>query len=397
MHNAVIYLDNNATTQVDREVLEVLLPFLTERWHNPSSHSRFSKCVKQAIEQSRQQIADLLSVQSQEVFFTSSGTESNNALLASMAHHAPVKKRRLLVSSIEHSSVLRTAAFLEEKYGIEVRHLPVESSGRLCLSALKEALAQGGVFGVSVMWANNETGIIQPLDEIVRLAHQEGALVHCDGVQAVGKIPVNLADISVDYLSLSGHKFYAPKGIGAAFVRSDVPFTPLIHGGGQEGGRRSSTENTAFIVALGEAARRAHEGLEQGEDCSIGALRDTFESKVQKNIEGVCFHGTEVQRTPNTSHVAFEGCLGTSLLLLLENEGLLASAGSACMAGSQRASHVQRAMGIEEVEARSSLRFSLSKNTTPQEIERAVSILEKAVAKHRSVQGAGVGNVTVYT
>jgi len=295
-----------------------------------------------------------------------------------------------VVSAIEHSAVLRCV----ETFARGSELAPVDAGGRLDLAAFSEAL-DGAAF-VSVMAANNETGVIQPLREAAELARSRGLAVHSDAIQAVGKIPVNVRELAVDLLSISAHKFHGPKGVGALYVRRRLKFAPLLRGGGQEAGRRSGTENTAGIVGMGAAAAWARRRFTHPPETPVAAVRDAFENKVLAEVSGVTVNGDRSQRLPNTSHLSFDGCDAAGLLILLDEAGVACSAGSACMTGKQRPSHVQLAMGIPEARAKSSLRISFSSLSTMEEANAAADAVGKAVEKLRRVQGSGVGPVVVY-
>ncbi|MFC4994920.1 cysteine desulfurase family protein [Rubritalea tangerina] len=392
----MIYLDSNATTQVHPEVLAEMMPYLSEQCYNPSSGYRAGKAVKRAIELARERVAQLIGADVDEVFFTGCGTESNNAVLFSLAKAVGVGKR-VVTSQIEHSSILRVCEHLE-KQGYVIERVGVDASGRLDLAAWADAMARADVGFATLMWANNETGVIQPIEEAARLAREEGVPFHTDAIQAVGKAPVDVHASEVDFLSLSGHKFHAPKGVGAMYIRKGVRFEPLLFGGGQEAGRRSGTENVASIIGLGKAAAMMQERLETDGHSGVGALRDHFEKRLLEEVEGVHVNGSIEFRTKNTSHLAFDGCEAAGLLILLDEYGMACSAGSACMTGKQKPSHVQTAMGIDAKRAKSSLRISFSILTSREETDEAVELVKKAVRKLRSVQGiTGVGPVTVYT
>ena len=393
----MIYLDSNATTQIHPEVLEAMMPFLTDCWYNPSSGYRAAKVVRQALDLAHEQMAALIGAKPEEIAFTGCGTESNNAALAFLASCAG-EKRRIITSAIEHSAILRYSDSLADSKGFSVEKMGVDSEGLLCLDQYAEALAAGDCAMVSLMWANNETGVIQPITEACQLAKEAGVPFHTDAIQAVGKVPVNVRDVPVDYLSISGHKFHAPKGVGALYVRDGMPFSPLLIGGGQESGRRSGTENVASIVGMGKAAELMKARLDTDQHAGIEALRNHFENRLQTELDGVQVNGSLEHRTVNTSHVSFESCEAAGLLILLDEYGVQCSAGSACMTGKQQPSHVQTAMGISARQAKSSLRVSFSIFTTPQECDAAVEAVKKAVNKLRSVQGGpGVGPVQVFT
>lgn len=393
----MIYLDSNATTQIHPEVLEAMMPFLTDYWYNPSSGYRAAKVVRQALDQAHEQVAALIGAQPDEIVFTGCGTESNNAVLSYLASKAG-DNRRIITSEIEHSAILRYCDSLAETQEFSVEKVGVGSDGRLDLDGYRMVLAEGGVAMSSLMWANNETGVIQPMAEVSELTREAGVPFHSDAIQAVGKTPVNVQDVSVDYLSISGHKLHAPKGVGALYIRSGMPFSPLLRGGGQEAGRRSGTENVASIVGLGKAAELMKARLDQDAHAGVAALRNHFEKRLQAELEGVRVNGSLEHRTANTSHQSFESCEAAGLLILLDEYGVQCSAGSACMTGKQQPSHVQTAMGISAAQAKSSLRISFSIFNTLDECDAAVEAVKKAVNKLRSVQGGpGVGPVQVFT
>ncbi len=390
----MIYLDSNATTQVQPAVLEAMLPYLQDQCYNPSSGYRAAKGVKEALSQAREQVAALISAQPEEIVFTGCGTESNNAAILSLAHSVSPEKRVIVTSAIEHSAVLRVCEHLE---GFQVHLVGVDEGGRLDLEAWERAVSSEGVAFATLMWANNETGVIQPLKEACALAHKYNVPFHTDAIQAIGKTVVDARESDVDYLSISGHKFHAPKGVGALYIKKGLPFEPLLLGGGQEGGRRSGTENVASIIGMGKAAELVMEQC--GEKLkNIQSLRDLFENTVLNGLEGVHVNGDPEHRAGNTSHLSFDDCEAAGLLVLLDEYGVACSAGSACMTGKQRPSHVQKAMGFSDRYARSSLRISFSILNTKQEALKGAQQLIKAVKKLRKVQGSGgVGSVMVYT
>ena len=381
----MIYLDANATTPLPPEVLEAMLPWLRDGFANPSGAYAAAKLARGAIDRARGQVAELIGADAGEIIFTGGGTESVNTALHSLDKLAG--QGTAVVSAIEHSAVLRCV----ENLARETVRVPVSAGGRLEMEAFARALDGAGY--VSLMAANNETGVIQPLREAAALARGRGLPVHSDAIQAVGKIPLNVRDLGVDLLSMSAHKFHGPKGIGALYLREGLRFTPLLHGGGQEAGRRSGTENTAGIVGMGAAAA----WLLRASSDSVAAMRDAFEAAVLAGIPGVSVNGDLAHRLPNTSHLSFEQCDAAGLLILLDEAGVACSAGSACMTGKQRPSHVQLAMGISEARAKSSLRISFSRLNTLEEAVAAAAVLGKAVEKLRRVQGSGVGPVVVYS
>ncbi len=374
-----------------------MMPFLTDQWYNPSSGYRAAKTVRKALEVAHEQVAALINAKPEEIVFTGCGTESNNALLTFLASQAQVNQK-IVTSEIEHSAILRHAEYLADHYKLRVEKVGVNGDGRLSLDGFATALASGDAVMASVMWANNETGVIQPIAEACQLAHDAGVAFHCDAIQAVGKVQVDVQAIPIDYLSISGHKLHAPKGVGAMYIRDGLKFEPMLRGGGQEGGRRSGTENVAGIVALGKAAELMKQRLDDDQHAGIAALRDYMEQSLLSEVEEIRINGALDQRTVNTSHISFNGCEAAGLLILLDEYGVQCSAGSACMTGKQQPSHVQTAMGISPSQAKSSLRISLSIFTTREEVDTAVVAIKRAVTKLRSVQGGpGVGPVQVYS
>lgn len=385
----MIDLDANATTAILPEVLDEMLPWLRGGYANPSGAYAGAKLARKAIDRAREQVAQLIGAEPEEIIFTGGGTESVNTGLHSL--DALTNGGAAVVSAIEHSAVLRCL----ESFSRPVRTVAVGTGGRVDLAAIEQAL-EGAAY-LSIMAANNETGIIQPLAEVVSMAHAEGLAVHTDAIQAAGKMPIDVRRLGVDLLSLSAHKFHGPKGVGALYVRQGLRFSPMLHGGGQEAGRRSGTENTAGIVGMGAAAACAYQFLTSGGAARLAGLRDEFESKAIVEISGVTVNGDRDYRLPNTSHISFEQCDAAGLLILLDEMGVACSAGSACMTGKQRPSHVQLAMGIPESRAKSSLRISFSRLNTLEDAIEAANLLKRAVEKLRRVQGAGVGPVVVYS
>ena len=371
------------------EVKDAMLPWLSGNHANPSGSYRTAKLARNAIDAAREHVAALIGASAEEIVFTGSGTESVNTALFSL--HRNTGEGEALVSTVEHSAVLRFVENCDRPVG----KLTVGQDGRIdteCLPPLIERAAY-----VSAMAANNETGVIQPLAEIAAAAHERGIPVHTDAIQAVGKLPVKVAELGVDLLSLSAHKFHGPKGIGALYVRSGMAFSPFLLGGGQEKGRRSGTENTAAIVAMGEAARLSKIAIESDSPTEIAAIRDAFENFLITRVSGCVRNGNVDFRLPNTSHLSFEHCDSAGMLILLDEAGVACSAGSACMTGRQQPSHVQLAMGISPQRAKTSLRFSFSRLNTMEEALMAAAKVEKSVEKLRRVQGGGIGPVAVYT
>jgi len=392
----VIYLDSNATTQVHPEVLEAMLPYLSDQCYNPSSGYRAGKKVKEAIAEAREKVASLINASAEEIIFTGCGTESNNMVLYSLAKHTQGKK--MITGIMEHSAVLRVCEHLAETEDYEVIKIGVNEGGVYDMAQLAKELQQEDIAFVSLMLANNETGVIQPIQQACELAHAAGVPFHTDAIQGVGKCEVDVKAQGIDFLSISGHKFHAPKGVGALYVRQGVRLDPMLRGGGQENGWRSGTENVASIIGLGKAAELMQQKLESDQHQQVAELRDLLQQTLCDEIEGVEVNGDLEKRTANTLHISFKDCEAAGLLILLDEYGVACSAGSACMTGKQQPSHVQKAMGFSDTKANSSLRISLSIFTTKEEILQAAQLIQKAVKKLRSVQGLnGVGPVMIYT
>jgi cysteine desulfurase len=374
-----IYLDNNATTPLDPAVIEEMMPFLTKCYGNPSSGYTFAARARKAVDLARERLAVLLGCEPSEIVFTSGGTESNNAVIHSALQFAPLG-RHVTTSAVEHSAVLRPCQDLEKRGGT-VTFLGVDQDGNLDLAKFEAAIRPETAL-VSTMWANNETGVLFPVENIAEICRRKGVLFHTDAVQAVGKIPMRLRDTAINLLSLSAHKLHGPKGVGALYVNRRTRFTPLIAGGSQENGRRGGTENVAGIVGLGKAAELACKYLAE-ENCNIRSIRDRFEKSILETVSGSSVNGAGASRIPNTSSLSFEGIESSSALILLDRHGICCSAGSACRTGSQEASHVLRAMNPNGDGARRSLRFSFSRFNTETEIDRAIEIVPKVIEKLR--------------
>lgn len=380
------YLDNNATTRVLPEVLDAMLPFLTEEYGNPSSAYRLGSRAERALERAREQVAALIGAEPDEIIFTGGGTEGDNTAIESALKAFP-SRRHLVISALEHSALLRHAEALARR-GYEVTRLSADATGWIDPSAVAAAIRDDTAV-VSVMWANNEIGVLSPIAEIAEVCHRRGVLFHTDAVQAAGKAEINLEAVpGVSYLALSGHKIHAPKGVGALFVRGDSPFTNNFYGGSQENGRRSGTENVASIVAFGRAAELAATARRDGVLEAVREKRDRLEQALVAAVPGLEVNGT-APRVANTTNLHFPGVEGGALLLLLDKQNLAASAGSACLSGSVQPSHVLAAMGFGVARARGSLRFSLSRLTTDEDIERALEIIPHALDRLRAATSAG--------
>jgi cysteine desulfurase len=387
----IIYLDNNATTQLDPTVIEEMLPFQTKYYGNPSSGYSFAAKARKAIDLARERVATLLGCEPTEIVFTSGGTESNSAVINS-ALQFEAHGKSVLTSAVEHSAVLRPCQDLAHR-GRGVTFLGVDQNGNLDLAELEAAIRPDTAL-VSIMWANNETGVLFPVEKIAEICRPKAVLFHTDAVQATGKIPMHLRDTAINFLSLSAHKFHGPKGVGALYVKRGTRFNPLIAGGGQENGRRGGTENVASIVGLGKAAELALKYLAEGK-CDIRSMRDRFEKAILGSVSGASVNGAGAERIPNTSSFSFEGIESSAALLLLDRHAICCSAGSACRTGSQEASHVLRAMNPRGDGARRSLRFSLGRFNTEAEIDRAIEVVPTIIEKLRQTAVAGKRGATI--
>lgn len=371
----MIYLDHNATTSVLPEVLEAMMPHFTSEWGNPSSTYKFGSKLRVALETAREQVAELIGAQPREVIFTSCGTESNNTAIHAAIEANP-QKQHVVTSVVEHSSVLNYSMALERQ-GYRVTYLPVDRDGLLNLADLENAIANDtGV--VSLMWANNETGVLFPVVEIAQVCRARGVLFHCDAVQAAGKVAIDVRKVPADYLSLTGHKFHAPKGVGALYVRRKAPFTPYLRGGHQEGNLRGGTENVASIVGMGKAAEWVAKRL-PNYDQKVRPLRDDLEDGILKTIPNTELNGHNTQRLANTTNITFHGIESEALLLLLDKEGICASSGSACLADSDEPSHVIKAMKPDTAASRQMIRFSLDATSATADIKETASVVKRAV------------------
>ncbi|NYZ13221.1 cysteine desulfurase NifS [Azospirillum sp. RWY-5-1] len=378
-----IYLDNNATTRVDPDVLAEMLPLFTEHFGNPSSMHGFGAAVGGKIEWARKQVQALLgAAHDSEIVFTSGGTESDNTAILSAIEAYP-KKKEIVTSVVEHPAILALCDYLEKKRGYTIHRIPVDAKGDLDMDAYRKALSEN-VAIVSIMWANNETGTIFPIEELAALAKGVGAVFHTDAVQAVGKIPMKLADSAVDMLSLSGHKLHAPKGIGALYVKRGLRFRPMLRGGHQERSRRAGTENAPGIVGLGAAAQLALVHMTD-ENTRVKALRDKLETALLAAVPNCFVTGNPDHRLPNTCNIAFEYIEGEAILLLLNEAGIAASSGSACTSGSLEPSHVMRAMGVPYTAAHGATRFSLSRDTTEAEIDAVIKVVPGIIDRLRGL------------
>lgn len=384
----VIYLDNNATTRVDAEVFVAMQPFFCERYGNPSSIHRFGGSVAADIEKARCRVADLLGASfrdkdgiATEIIFTSCGTEGDNAAI-NAALNAKPERKKIVTTCVEHPGILAYCKELSRR-GYEVAYAPVDGRGRLDMEFMKKKVDENTAI-VTVMWANNETGTIFPIAELVGLAHEKGALFHTDAVQAAGKVQIDVDGLDIDFLSISGHKLHAPKGVGALFVRRGLRFRPLIFGGHQERSRRAGTENVTSIIGLGKACELAQTYLPV-ERLQLAELRDRLEKGVLERIPNVRINGDIENRLPNTASISFEYIEGESILMLLDRLNICASSGSACTTGSLEPSHVLRAMGLPYTAAHGTIRFSLSRFNTAAEIDKVIEALPPIIAQLREI------------
>jgi cysteine desulfurase len=377
----VIYADNNATTQVASEVLEEILPYFHDLYGNPSSMHSFGGQVAGRLREGREKLARLIGATPAEILFTSCGTESDNtAIRAAIASHPD--KKHIVATRVEHPAVKNLCEHLG-RHGYRVTFLPVDRQGRLDLEHLHKVLSSDTAI-VSIMWANNETGVIFPIEEIAQMVREMGIVFHTDAVQAAGKIPIDMGQIPVDMLSLSGHKLHAPKGIGALYVRKGTKFSPFLIGGHQEGGRRGGTENVASIIGLGKACELALEHLGE-ENERVKSLRDKLENGILKGIPSAMVNGEREHRLPNTTSLSFEYVEGEAILLMMNEFGICASSGSACTSGSLEPSHVLRAMGVPFTAAHGSIRFSLSIYNTEEEIDFIIEKLPPIIERLREL------------
>ena len=380
----LLYLDHNATTPIDPAVRDAMLPWLENEFGNPSSVYSLGRRAAAALAKAREQVASLVGAQPSEIIFNSCGTEATNTAILSALAIDP-DKRHIITSTVEHSATIKLCEHLATR-GYEITWLPVGKDGLLDPDRLEAAITSETAV-ISLLWANNETGVIFPVEEIAAIAARKKVPLHLDAVQAAGKVPINLSELVAQYVSLSAHKLYAPKGVGALYVNRRARYTPLLRGS-QEESKRGGTQNVASIVAFGKAAEVAQAHLLASAE-RIGSLRDRFEKTILATIDGVRRNGTDEPRLPNTSNLTFAGIEAETALLLFDKEGLCCSAGSACSSGSINPSHVLTAMGVTREEARASLRFSLGRTTTDDDIDHALEIINRTVAKLRAEQPAG--------
>ncbi len=377
----VIYLDNNATTRTAPEAVQAMLPYFSEYYGNASSIHKFGGRLAKVVEEGRAKVAAFLGADPSEIIFTSCGTESDNAAILSSLDVCP-KRRKIVISTVEHPAILNLGKDLERR-GYTVVRIPVDNFGRLDMERARETIDENTAV-VSVMWANNETGNLYPVEELAELAHRAGALFHTDAVQAAGKVPFKLRDMEIDMLSVSGHKFHAPKGIGALYVRRGVRFRPFVVGGHQERGRRAGTENVPYIVGMGVAAELALASFDK-ENTYVRKLRDDLQARLTAAIPNVRVNGDQEHRLPNTTNLSFEYIEGESILMHMDIHGICASSGSACTTGSLEPSHVMRAMGVPYTAAHGAIRFSFSRYNTQEDVDTVVEVLPGIIEKIRAI------------
>jgi cysteine desulfurase len=379
--NQIIYLDNNATTQLDPAVIEEMLPFLTDYYGNPSSGYTFGRQVRRAIELARERVAALLACEPGEIVFTSCGTESNNAAVNSALQFDP-NRQHVVTTAVEHSATRRHCETVAKR-GCSVTVVGVNAEGNLDLDELERAITPQTAI-VTVMWANNETGVLFPVDKIAEISRRKRVLFHTDAIQTVGKIPIQLAGTTINSLALSAHKLHGPKGVGALYVNKRSAFKPLLIGGSQENNRRAGTENVAAIVALGKAAECAGAALSE-ENSRVREMRDRFETGILERVSKTFVNGDPASRLPNTSNLSFAGIEAEAALVMFDRQHLCCSAGSACRTGSVESSHVLRAMNVPAERARASMRFSFGRFNTDADIDKALEIIPAVISKLRAL------------
>lgn len=388
----IIYLDNNATSQVAPEVFDAMTPFLTNRYGNPSSMHFFGGSVSREVALARESLADLLGVSPAEIIFTSGGTESDSTAILSALATSP-DRNEIVTTRVEHPAVLNLCKHLARAKGYTVKWLSVDKEGMIDLAEVNEAITNRTAV-VSVMWANNETGVIFPVEKIAEIAAERGALMHTDGVQAVGKIPLKLKETQINFLAMSGHKLHSPKGIGALYLKKGTRFQPFMIGGHQEYDRRGGTENVPGIVGLGKAAQLASAGLDF-ERTKVKSLRDRLQFGILNSVQFARVNGSLENRLPNTLNIGFEFVEGESILLKLDELGICASSGSACTSGSLEPSHVLRAMGVPFTSVHGSIRFSLSRYNTEEEIDYVMTQIPLIIGSLRAMSPFGQDKMNV--
>lgn len=377
-----VYMDHAATTYIKQEVMEEMMPYFTEKFGNPSSVHSFGREARKAVDMARDRTAKALNASGDEIYFTGGGSESDNWAIKGIAQANKHKGNHIITSSIEHHAVLYTCQYLE-KMGFEVTYLPVDQYGLVNPDDVKRAITDKTIL-ISIMFANNEIGTIQPVKEIGQIAKEHGVYFHTDAVQAAGHLPIDVKDMNIDLLSLSAHKFYGPKGVGALYIRKGVRVHPLMHGGAQERNRRAGTENLPGIVGLGKAIELAYENLEDSSR-KLTAMRDRLISGIMERIDNVRLNGHPTKRLPGNANLSFEYIEGESLLLSLDMKGIAASSGSACTSGSLDPSHVLLAIGLTHEIAHGSLRLTLGDNNTDQDIDYVLEVLPDIVQRLRNM------------
>ena len=377
-----VYLDHNATTPLESRVFEAMKPYLTEAFGNASSPHHYGRVAKQALEESRIIIADLIGAKPEEIIFTSGGTEADNLALRGIAYRKRERKGHIITSSIEHDAILSTCNVLE-KDGFTITYLPVDSQGRVDPDDARKSIRKDTIL-ISVMYANNETGVIEPIAEISEVAREHGVPFHCDAIQAVGKIALDVRELSTDLLCLSSHKIYGPKGIGALVVRNGIELSPVLTGGHHERGLRAGTENIAAIVGFAHALKIAIEEMDSSQT-RVSALRDKLESDLLNGIDQVEIHSAKAERLPHTTSISFASVEAESILLHLDLKGIAASSGSACTTGDPEPSHVLLAMGISPELAQGSIRISLGRENTEEEVDYTVKVLKDTMRHLRRI------------
>ena len=374
----MIYLDNAASTPIHKQVLEEMIPYLQEQFGNPSSIHKYGRSSQRAIQNARKQIANLINADPSEILITSGGTESNNTALFGISQAK--KGNHIIISSIEHDAILEPCKILEKK-GFEITRIPVNDSGLINLKDIQNSISSETCL-VSIMFANNEVGTIQPIEEISNICHQKNILFHTDAIQAVGKVELDVKKLGIDMLSISSHKINGPKGVGALYIKNGIEIEPFIYGGGQEDGMRSGTENVASIVGFGKACQLAKENIQENISY-LKNLQKKLITKVLEEIPHVTLNGHEDQRIPNNAHFTFLGVNGEDLIIKLDENGIAASTGSACSVHVQKESHVLKAMGFSHEQITGSLRLTVGILNTELEIEKTVDILKKVVKELR--------------
>lgn len=382
MADRIVYLDHSATTPVKKEVLDAMLPYFTEKFGNASTIYSKGRESKSAIEEAREKVAKAIGAKTNEIFFTGSGTEADNWAIKGVAYANRKKGNHIITTAIEHHAVLHTCQYLESE-GFEVTYLPVDEFGRVTPEQVKAAIKDNTIL-ISIMFANNEIGTIQPIAEIGRIAHERGVYFHTDAVQAIGNVHINVEEMNIDMLSLSAHKFYGPKGIGALYIRKGVKITTFLHGGAQERGRRASTENIPAIVGLGKAIELATQNIDEYNG-KLTALRDRTINEIMEKIPYVRLNGHRTERLPGNVNVSFEFIEGESLLLMLDMKGIAASSGSACTSGSLDPSHVLLAIGLPHEIAHGSLRITFGEENTQSDVDYLMEVLPAIVERLREM------------